>query len=164
MEIQKGDDIYVRPSWDQYFLRMARLAATRATCPRRRVGAILVRENRVLATGYNGSVNGASHCDEIGCLIVTRDGRESCERTVHAELNAIIQCAKNGVMSVGATMYCTDFPCVSCAKAMVQAGVTRVVYLAEYPDPNSRGILEAGQVSLEKASIDETTATPDRCE
>ncbi len=143
-----------RPSWDQYFLRMARLAATRATCPRRRVGAILVRDYRVLATGYNGSIAGAPHCDDAGCLIVIRDGRESCERTVHAELNAILQCASNGVASVGSTMYCTDFPCVNCAKAMVQAGVRRVVYLADYPDQNSFEILQSGRVELEKARLE----------
>lgn len=142
---------HVRPDWDEYFLKMARLAATRATCPRRRVGAVLVREHRVLATGYNGAVRGAPHCDDVGCLLVTRDGRQSCERTVHAELNAIIQCAANGVSSHGSTMYCTDFPCVNCAKAMVQAGVVRVVYLTDYPDPNSIEILEAGGVRLEKA-------------
>lgn len=140
-----------RPGWDEYFLKMARLAATRATCPRRRVGAVLVREHRVLATGYNGAVKGAPHCDDVGCLLVTRDGRQSCERTVHAELNAILQCAANGVSSRGSTMYCTDFPCVNCAKAMVQAGVVRVVYVTDYPDPNSMEILQAGGVQLEKA-------------
>jgi len=134
---------------------MARLVATRATCPRRRVGAILVRDHRVLATGYNGSIAGAPHCDDVGCLIVIRNGRESCERTVHAELNAILQCALNGVASAGATMYCTDFPCVNCAKAMVQAGVRRVVYLADYPDPNSYEILSSGKVQLEKAELPE---------
>ena len=142
-----------RPSWDEYFLRMAKLAATRATCPRRRVGAVLVRDQRVLATGYNGSVRGGPHCDDVGCLIVVRDGRQSCERTVHAELNAILQCAINGVSSKNSTMYCTDFPCVSCAKAMVQAGVTRVVYLSDYPDPNSIEILRDGKVRLEKATL-----------
>mgnify|MGYP001202327963 CR=1 FL=1 len=142
-----------RPSWDEYFLQMAKLVATRATCPRRRVGAILVRDHRVLATGYNGAVSGAPHCDDVGCLIVVRDGRESCERAVHAELNAIIQCARNGVAAVGATMYCTDFPCVVCAKAMVQAGVRRVVYLSEYPDPNSYEVLQAGRVALEQAVL-----------
>lgn len=134
---------------------MAQLAATRATCPRRRVGAILVRDQRVLATGYNGSIGGAPHCDDVGCLIVVRDGRESCERTVHAELNAIIQCARNGVVAGGATMYCTDFPCVACAKAMVQAGVRRVVYLTEYPDPNSFEILQSGRITLEQAVLTE---------
>lgn len=157
-----------RPTWDEYFLDIARLASRRATCPRRRVGAVLVRDHRVLATGYNGSIKGAPHCDDVGCLIVTRDGRESCVRTVHAELNAILQCAVNGVSSSNSTMYCTDFPCVSCAKAMVQAGVTRVVYLADYPDPNSREILDSGGIVLEKASLGEgapsTRPIPDRCE
>src|SRR5690606_16007044 len=142
---------YERPDWDEYFLQIARLAATRATCPRRRVGAVLVRDHRVLATGYNGSVHGAPHCDDAGCLIVIRDGRESCVRTVHAELNAIIQCAVNGVSSVGSTMYCTDFPCVACAKAMVQAGVVRVVYLADYPDAHPFEFLRAGRMELANA-------------
>lgn len=140
-----------RPSWDEYFISMARLAASRATCPRRRVGAVLVRNQRVLATGYNGSVRGAPHCDDVGCLIVRQGDRESCVRTVHAELNAILQCAMNGVSSSGSTLYCTDFPCVSCAKALVQAGVEQVIYLSEYPDPNSSEILQAGGVTLLKA-------------
>ncbi|MFO7171928.1 MAG: dCMP deaminase family protein [Bacillota bacterium] len=138
---------YRRPTWDDYFIEMARLAAARATCPRRRVGAVLVRDNRLIATGYNGAVRGAPHCDDVGCLMV--DGH--CVRTVHAELNALLQCALNGVSSAGSTMYCTDFPCVGCAKAMVQAGVVRVVYLSDYPDPNSAAILAAGHVELYKA-------------
>ncbi len=141
-----------RPNWDDYFIAMALLAATRATCPRRRVGAVLVRDCRVLATGYNGSVRGAPHCDDVGCLIVKNDGRESCVRTVHAELNAILQCAVNGVSSSGAFLYCTDFPCVNCAKALVQAGVTRIVYLAEYPDANSSRILEEAGIQLFRAA------------
>lgn len=151
---EAGRSAPARPSWDEYFLDLARLAARRATCPRRRVGAVLVRDHRILATGYNGSIKGAPHCDDVGCLIVRRDGRESCVRTVHAELNAIIQCAVNGVSSAGSTMYCTDFPCVSCAKAMVQAGVVRVVYLADYPDANSFEILRDGRIELAKAGID----------
>lgn len=146
---QPGKGNTVRPTWDAYFLDMARLASTRATCPRRRVGAVIVKDHRVLATGYNGSIKGAAHCDDAGCLIVMKDDRESCERTVHAELNAIIQCATNGVPSAGATMYCTDFPCVSCAKAVVQAGVKRLVYLADYPDRHSIEILTAGDVLVE---------------
>jgi dCMP deaminase len=140
-----------RPTWDEYFIAMAKLAATRATCPRRRVGAVLVRDQRVLATGYNGSVRRGPHCDDIGCLLVKQGERVSCIRTVHAELNAIIQCAVTGVSSVGATLYCTDFPCVSCAKALVQAGICQVIYLSEYPDPNSSLILKEGGVSLLKA-------------
>lgn len=142
---------YRRPTWDEYFIAMARLAATRATCPRRRVGAVLVRDHRVLATGYNGSVRGAPHCDDVGCLLVNQNGRESCVRTVHAELNAILQCAMNGVDSAGATLYCTDFPCVSCAKALVQSGIKCIIYLSEYPDPNSSVILHEGGVTLYKA-------------
>lgn len=136
-----------RPTWDDYFIEMARLAATRATCPRRRVGTVLVRDNRLIATGYNGAVRGAPHCDDVGCLMV--DGH--CVRTVHSELNALLQCALNGVSSAGATLYCTDFPCINCAKAIVQGGVRRLVYLVDYPDPNSAAILEAGGVELYRA-------------
>ncbi len=142
---------YRRPSWDEYFIEMARLTATRATCPRRRVGAVLVRDNRVLATGYNGAVRGAPHCDEVGCILVRHDNRESCVRAVHAELNVLLQCAWNGVSSKGATLYCTDFPCVTCAKALVQAGIRRVVYLVDYPDSNSAAVLRAGGLTLERA-------------
>lgn len=136
-----------RPTWDDYFIEMARLAATRATCPRRRVGTVLVRDHRLIATGYNGAVRGAPHCDDVGCLMV--DGH--CVRTVHSELNALLQCALNGVSSAGATLYCTDFPCVNCAKAIVQAGVRRLVFLVDYPDPNSAMILQAGGVELYRA-------------
>ncbi|BDG61775.1 deoxycytidylate deaminase [Caldinitratiruptor microaerophilus] len=136
-----------RPTWDEYFVEMARLAATRATCPRRRVGAVLVRDARVIATGYNGAVRGAPHCDDVGCLL----DNGHCKRTVHAELNALLQCALNGVSSRGSTLYTTDFPCVDCAKALVQAGVERVIYLADYPDPNSAGVLRAGGVELYRA-------------
>jgi dCMP deaminase len=138
---------YKRPSWHEYFIEMARLAATRATCPRRRVGAVLTRHNQILATGYNGAVRGGVHCDDVGCLMV--DGH--CVRTVHAEANAIIQCAVNGVSSVGATIYCTDFPCINCAKTLVQAGVAHVIYLIDYPDPNSAAVLAAGGVQLFQA-------------
>lgn len=143
---------YKRPSWHEYFIEMARLAATRATCPRRRVGAVLTRHNQILATGYNGAVRGAEHCDEVGCLMV--DGH--CVRTVHAEANAIIQCAVNGVVSSGSTLYCTDFPCINCAKTIVQAGVERIIYLADYPDPNSAAVLAAGGVELCRAVHAET--------
>lgn len=136
-----------RPSWDDYFIEMAKLAAARATCPRRRVGSVLVRDQRLIATGYNGAIRGAPHCDDVGCLMVDNH----CVRTVHAELNALLQCALNGVSSAGATLYCTDFPCVACAKAMVQAGVRRLVYLSEYPDPHSAAVLHEGRVELWRA-------------
>jgi len=144
-----------RPSWDTYFIEMARLTASRATCPRRRVGAVLVRDHRVLATGYNGSVRGAPHCDDVGCLIAKQDGRDSCIRTVHAELNAILHCALNGVSSAGSTLYCTDFPCMWCAKALVQAGIERIIYLSEYPDVHSSSMLREAGISLFKAVRDD---------
>lgn len=153
--LEPREDVpYERPTWDDYFIEMARLVARRATCPRRRVGAVLVREvagtPRVIATGYNGAVRGAPHCDDVGCLLV--DGH--CVRTVHAELNALLQCAVSGVSSLGSTMISTDFPCVSCAKAMVQAGVVRLVYLAPYPDPHSAEVLRQGGIRLERAEWD----------
>jgi dCMP deaminase len=138
-----------RPTWDDYFIAMAELARSRATCPRRRVGAVLVRpEQRILvSSGYNGAVRGAPHCDEEGCLLV--DGH--CVRAVHAEMNALLQCAVNGVSSWGTHMYSTDFPCVHCAKAIVQAGIVRLVYLSAYPDEHSATILRAGGVELYRA-------------
>lgn len=136
-----------RPSWDAYFLEMAALVAGRSTCPRRHVGAVLVRDRRVVATGYNGSVHGAPHCDEAGCLIV--DGH--CRRTVHAEMNALLQCAFHGVTSAGASLYATDYPCLDCAKALVQAGVARIVFQSDYPDPNSAPVLDAAGVEVLRA-------------
>lgn len=136
-----------RPSWDDYFLRMALLVATRATCLRRQVGAVLVRDRRVIATGYNGSIRGDVHCIDDGCLM--ENGH--CIRCVHAELNALLQCASSTQHSVGATLYSTDFPCVHCAKALVQAEVAKVVYLAEYPDNNSATVLRRGGVALSRA-------------
>lgn len=133
-----------RPGWDDYFLRMALLVATRATCPRRHVGAVLVRDHRVIATGYNGSVPGDVHCEDAGCLM--ENGH--CIRSVHAELNALLQCASGSQNSAGATLYCTDFPCLHCAKALVMAEVARVVYLSAYPDPHSADVLRRGGVEI----------------
>lgn len=142
----------VRPSWDDYYIDMALLVAKRATCPRRHVGAVMVKDQRLVASGYNGAVRGAPHCDEAGCLMV--DGH--CVRAVHAELNAIIQCAVEGVSSKGATVYTTDFPCVTCAKALVQAGVDRIIYLAAYPDLHSAKVLEEGGIRLFHAQLEPT--------
>ena len=133
-----------RPGWDEYFLEMAVLASTRSTCARRQVGAVLVRDQRVIATGYNGSLRGQPHCTEAGCLMV--DGH--CKRTIHAELNALIQCAFHGAASRGAVLFTTAFPCLDCAKALVQAGVGRMVYRDGYPDPHSRAILEGAGLVL----------------
>ena len=124
----------MRPDWDTYFMKIARDVAARSTCDRADVGAVLVREKRILTTGFNGSPSGQPHCDEAGHLMV--DGH--CVRTIHAEANAIIQAALHGVSSKGATVYVTHFPCLSCAKMLINAGIVRVVYATQYRiDPNT---------------------------
>lgn len=121
-----------RASWDDYFLRIATEVASRATCPRKHVGAVLVRDKAILCTGFNGSVRGQPHCDEVGCLMV----ENHCQRTIHAEINALAQAARNGVRIDGATAYVTALPCWGCAKTLFNAGVTRMVYGEAYrPDP-----------------------------
>jgi dCMP deaminase len=120
----------MRESWDQYFMRVAKLVATRATCDRKHVGAVIVRNNRILSTGYNGSLPGEPHCDDVGHLM--RDGH--CERTVHAEANAIAHAAKYGISLKDSTLYVTASPCLTCFKLAVSAGVTRIVYEEFYRD------------------------------
>ncbi len=127
-----------RLTWDQYFLQMTFLVAQRSTCLRHHIGALTVRNNRVVTTGYNGAVRGSEHCLEIGCLkdelgIKSGDGHSLC-RAVHAEENAILQASRSGANVEGATMYCTHTPCVLCAKAIIQAGIVRIVTCVEYPD------------------------------
>ena len=117
-----------RPSWDEYFMRQCDLAATRATCDRKHVGAVIVLDNRILATGYNGSLPGLAHCDDVGHMM--EDGH--CVRTVHAEVNAVSQAAKAGVRLDGATLYCNTFPCWNCFKVVVSAGIIGIVYDDEY--------------------------------
>jgi len=113
-------------------MRLAQEVASRATCSRKHVGAVLVRDRRIIATGYNGSVPGSPHCDDAGHVMV--DGH--CVRTVHAEANAIVQCARYGVSPVGATLYCTAYPCWQCAKLILSAGIQEIVFPDEYnPDP-----------------------------
>ena len=119
-----------RPSPDVYFMRIANGAAARATCPRRHVGCVLVRDGDMLATGYNGSIRGRPHCDEVGCLMIN----EHCERTLHAEANAIISAARRGVRVEGATAYVTSYPCWSCFKTLANAGIVRVVFGSPYKD------------------------------
>jgi dCMP deaminase len=138
-----------RPTWDEYFLQLARQAATRSTCMRRQVGAVLVRDKRVLATGYNGAPRGVAHCLEVGCLrdqlgIPSGERQELC-RAIHAEQNAIIQAAVHGVGIEGATLYTTLHPCILCAKMIINAGITDIVYIEGYPDEFSQQMFaEAG--------------------
>ena len=128
---------YVRPSWDDYFMEIARTAAKRATCDRGRSGAVLVKNNRILSTGYVGSPSGMKHCDEIGHLMKTayddKGGtHQHCVRTTHAEMNAMIQAARHGIAIEGATLYCKMEPCLDCAKAIINAGIIRVVCEKKY--------------------------------
>lgn len=117
-----------RIDWDQYFMTQATLLALRSTCQRLSVGALIVRDKRVIAGGYNGSVAGDVHCIDEGCYLV--DGH--CVRTIHAEMNAVLQCAKFGVATEGAEVYVTDFPCLQCTKMLLQAGIVKINYLRNY--------------------------------
>ncbi|MHB8708799.1 MAG: deoxycytidylate deaminase [Desulfuromonadales bacterium] len=140
-----------RPSWEEYFMDIARLVARRSTCLRRQVGAVLVKEKNILATGYNGTPSGITHCEETGCLreqlkVPSGERHELC-RGLHAEQNAIIQAARHGVNISESTLYCTNSPCIICTKMLINAGIRRVVYLDGYPDVLSMDMLrEAGIV------------------
>lgn len=143
-----------RPSWDEYFMEIAQLVAKRSTCLRRQVGAIAVRERRILATGYNGAPSGLRHCLEVGCLrsereIPSGERQELC-RGLHAEQNVIIQAALHGVSIWGATLYCTHQPCSLCAKMLVNAGMTEIVFSGDYPDELARSILSEAGVTLRR--------------
>lgn len=143
-----------RPSWDDYFGRITVLVASRATCVRRKVGAILVLEKRILATGYNGAPQGLSHCLEIGCLrekqgIPSGERHELC-RGIHAEQNVIIQAARYGISIVGATLYCTNLPCVICTKMLINSGVKKICYGDGYPDELAFDMLEESGIELVK--------------
>ena len=138
-----------RPGWDEYFMEMAELARKRTTCLRRGVGAVIVKDNRVMATGYNGVPRGIKHCSEAGCLreqmgVPSGKMHELC-RGLHAEQNAIIQAAAMGHAVQGGTIYVTHQPCVICAKMIINAGIKRIVVKEGYPDQMSLDILaEAG--------------------
>ncbi|HEX16490.1 MAG TPA: cytidine deaminase [Deltaproteobacteria bacterium] len=143
-----------RPSWDEYFMEIAKLVSTRSTCLRRQVGAVLVKDKRILATGYNGAPAKLPHCLDVGCLrqqmgIPAGERHELC-RGLHAEQNAIIQAAYHGVSIRGATLYCTHHPCIICTKMLINAGIERVVYLEGYPDPLSEEMLAESKVKVEK--------------
>ncbi len=143
----------MRPSWDEYFVEIARQVATRSTCLRRHVGAVVVREKRILSTGYNGAPKGLAHCDETGCLrermgIPSGQRQEVC-RGLHAEQNAIIQAALHGVSVEGGTIYVTHQPCITCAKMIINSGIVKVVCADSYPDEMARQFLADAGVDLE---------------
>ncbi len=125
-------------------MRIARQVAQRSTCPRVSVGAVIVRERRILTTGYNGAPEGLPHCLEVGCIIED----DHCQRSLHAEQNAILQAAFHGVSIAGGTMYVTHQPCNTCAKMVINAGLKRVIYAGEYPDELARNFLAEAGVEL----------------
>ena len=143
-----------RPSWDEYFMQMAELTAQRSTCLRRQVGAIIVKEKHIIATGYNGAPKGLPHCEELGgCLrekleIPSGERHELC-RALHAEQNAIIQAATLGQSIEGATIYITHQPCIIGAKMIINAGISRIVIRRGYPDEMSRGMLREAGLKVE---------------
>ena len=138
---------------------MARLASTRSTCIRRHVGAVLVKEKKVLATGYNGVPSGISHCADVGCLrdeenIPSGQRHELC-RGLHAEQNAILQAAYHGVSIQGSVLFCTNFPCVICSKMLINAGIRQIFYLEGYPDPLSERMLSEAGMDLHRIEMED---------
>lgn len=143
-----------RPSWDEYFMDITKRVATRSTCLRRAVGAILVHDKRIIASGYNGGPTGLSHCLDIGCLrerlgIPSGQQHELC-RGIHAEQNAIIQAARYGVSIEGATLYCTTQPCTQCTKMLINAGITEIVYAEGYPDDLACELLDESGIVVRR--------------
>lgn len=148
-----------RPSWDQYFMDITRLVATRSSCLRRQVGAVLVKERNILATGYNGVPSGISHCHVTGCLrermnVPSGERHELC-RGLHAEQNAIIQAARHGININGATLYCTTMPCIICSKMIINAGITKVVYGEGYADELAREMVAEAGIAVMHFSEDD---------
>ena len=144
----------MRPTWDTYFMEIARTCATRTSCRRRQVGAVVVEDKRILATGYNGVPTGIEHCLDRGCLreqlgIPSGQQHELC-RGLHAEQNALIQAAKYGTSIEGAAIYCTAQPCVLCAKMLINAGITEIVYDLEYPDQLALEMLTEAGIQLRR--------------
>ncbi|MBO8180000.1 MAG: cytidine/deoxycytidylate deaminase family protein [Archaeoglobus sp.] len=142
-----------RPTLDEYFMEIASVVAKRSTCLRQHVGAVIVKDKRILATGYNGAPSGLPHCDEVGCLrdkmdVPSGERQELC-RGVHAEQNAIIQAAKFGISVDGGTLYSTHCPCITCAKIIINAGIKRVVYGKEYADKRGLELLREAGVEME---------------
>lgn len=144
----------VRPTWHEYFVEMCYLVASRSTCKRRAVGAVLVKDNRAIATGYNGAPSMTYHCTDVGCVreeldVPSGERHELC-RGIHAEQNAIIQCAKHGVSVKGATLYCTTFPCIICAKMIINSGIDVIYYVEGYSDTMSETMLKSVGIEVYK--------------
>lgn len=143
----------MRPSWDSYFMDITRVVGTRSTCLRRQVGALLVREKRILSSGYNGAPRNLAHCDQVGCMreklgIASGQRQELC-RGLHAEQNAIVHAAYHGISINEATLYVTHQPCITCAKMIINAGIARVIFDGPYPDEFSSGLLAEAGIELQ---------------
>ncbi|MBC1646676.1 ComE operon protein 2 [Listeria welshimeri] len=142
-----------RIAWDQFFMAQSHLISSRSTCTRLMVGATIVRDKRIIAGGYNGSIAGGDHCAEHGCYVV--DGH--CIRTIHAEMNAILQCAKFGASTDRAELYVTHFPCLACTKSIIQAGIKKVYFAKDYKNhPYALELFNIAGVELQKVEFDES--------
>jgi dCMP deaminase len=144
----------MRPSWDEYFMSIVDLVKERSTCLRRKVGAVIVKDKRILTSGYNGAPVGCRHCEEVGCLreqlkVPSGERHELC-RASHAEQNAIVQAAMHGVSIDGGTIYVTAQPCVICSKLIINSGIKRVVYKGNYPDELSMQLLSEAGIKVER--------------
>ncbi len=147
----------MRPSWDEYFMSIADLVSQRSTCLRRKVGAVIVKDKNILATGYNGPPSGFPHCEEIGCLreelgIPSGQRHELC-RGLHAEQNAIIQAAKHGISINGSIIYCTHMPCVICIKMIINSGIKEVVFREGYPDELSERFIRESKLIVRRLRV-----------
>ena len=154
----------LRPEWDDYFMDIARLVASRSTCLRRQVGCVMVKDRRILSTGYNGAPSGVAHCGDVGCRreqegIPSGERAEMC-RGVHAEQNAIIQGARHGIVLQGATLYSTAQPCSICTKMMINSGVEEIIFEGDYPDELSRALLKEAGVFCHKLKSAKTEKEP----
>lgn len=143
-----------RPTWDDYFMKVAYLVRERSTCLRRKVGAVLVKDKQILATGYNGAPSGITHCDQAGCLrqdlsIPSGERHEIC-RGLHAEQNVLLQAARHGVSAREGVLYITNAPCSICAKMIINAGIKEVVFCDYYPDKMASEFLQEAKVTLRK--------------
>jgi len=143
-----------RPSWDEYFMEVAKLVSKRSTCLRRNVGAVLVKDKRILATGYNGSPRGLKHCLDIGCIrqklnIPSGERHELC-RALHGEQNALIQASLHGIGVEGSTLYATNQPCIICAKMLINAGIKEIVVSDGYPDKMAMEFLKEAKIKVRR--------------
>ena len=140
-----------RISWDEYFMAQSHLLSLRSTCSRLSVGATIVKDKRIIAGGYNGSIKGDEHCIDVGCKVV--EGH--CVRTIHAEINAILQCSKFGVGTEGASIYVTHFPCLNCTKSIIQAGIKEICYANDYRNNDyAKELLEKSGIIVRKVNYD----------